>query len=80
MFKRSSLIELSIFIISQDFYELWNRTIRANGKIFHILKQNKYRDVQNFYEDKASMDMTLNDFKQLTSNCWKKNINHLQLI
>ena len=36
MFKRSRHNILSIFIISQDYYELPRRTIRANGKIYHI--------------------------------------------
>ena len=65
-FKRSRHFNLSIFIISQDYYELPKRTIRANGKIYHIFKPNNYRDVRNLYQDKASMDMTPNEFKILT--------------
>ena len=72
MFKRSRHNNLSIFIISQNYYELPKRTIRANGKIYHIFKPNNFRDVQNPYQDKASMDMTLNEFKLLTSTCWNK--------
>ena len=26
----------------------------------------------NLYQDKASMDMTLNEFKYLTSTCWNE--------
>ena len=37
-----------------------------------MFKPNNYRDVQNLYQDKASMDMTLNEFKTLTSTCWDK--------
>ena len=70
MFKRSRQINLSIFIIRQDYYELPKRTIRANGNIYHILKPNYFRDVENLYEDEDSMDMTLNGFKLLTSTCW----------
>ena len=73
MFKRSRN-NLSIFIISQDYYELPKRTIRANGSIYHIFKPNNFRDVQNLYQDKASMDMTLSKFKYLTSTCWDKKI------
>ena len=82
MFKRSRHNKLSIFIISQDYYELSKETIRCNGNIYHTFKPNTFRDVQNLYQDKASMDMTLNDFKLLTSTCWNKNkiINHLLLI
>ena len=73
MFKRSRHNNLSIFIISQDYYELSKRTIRANGNIFHIFKPNNFLDVRNLYQDKASMDMTLNEFKLLTSTCWNVN-------
>ena len=80
MFKRSRHNNLSIFIISQDYYELPKRTIRANGNIYHNFKPNNFRDVQNLYQDKASMDMTLIEFKLLISTCWKKIINLLPLI
>ncbi len=70
MFKRWRHNNLSIFIISQDYYELSKKTIRCNGKIYHIFKPNNFRDVINLYQDKASMDMTLNEFKLLTSICW----------
>ena len=72
MFKRSRHNKLSIFINSQDYYEIPKRTIRANGKIYHIFKPNNYRDVQYLYQDKASMDMTRNAFKLLTSICWNE--------
>ena len=72
MFKRSRHNNLSIFIISQDYYELSKKTIRCNGIIFHIFKPNNFLDVRNLYQDKASMDMTLNEFKLLTSTCWNE--------
>ena len=72
MFKRGRHNNLSIFIISQDYYELPKKTIRANGNIFHIFKPNNFRDVLNLYQDKSSMDMTLNEFKLLTSTCWNE--------
>ena len=40
MFKRSRHKNLSIFIISQDYYVLPKPTIRANGNIYHIFKPN----------------------------------------
>ena len=58
MFKRSRHINLTIFIISQDYYELPKPTICANGNVYQIFKPNKFKDVQNLYQDKASMDMT----------------------
>ena len=72
MFKRGRHNNLSIFIISQDYYELPKKTIRANGNIYHIFKPNNFIDVLNLYQNKASMDMTLNEYKSLTSNCWNE--------
>ena len=79
MFKRSRHNNLSIFIISQDYYELPKKTIRANGNIYHIFKPNNFLDVRNIYQDKASMDMTLNEFKYLTSTRWNKNYQSLTI-
>ena len=66
--------------MSRDYNELPKRTIEANGNIYHIFKANNYRDVQNLLQDKASMDMKLNEFKYLTSIFGIKNINHSPLI
>ena len=79
MFKRSRHNNLSIFIISQDYYELPKKTIRANGNIYHIFEPNNFLDVRNIYQDKASMDMTLNEFKFLTSTCWNTNYQPLTI-
>ena len=79
MFKRSRHNNLSTFIISQDYYELSKKTILCNGNIYHIFKLNNFRDVINLYQDKASMDMTLNEFKLLTSICWNKNYQPLTI-
>ena len=73
MFKRSRHNNLSIFIISQEYYELPKKTIKTNGKIYHIFKPNSFLLVRNIYQDKASMDMTLDELKYLTSTCWNKN-------
>ena len=67
MFKRSRHNKLFIVIFSQDYYELPERTFRANGKIFHIFSLNSFRNVQNSFQDKANMDMTLNEIKFFTS-------------
>ena len=72
MFKRSRHNNLSIFLISQDYYELGKKTIRCNGNIYHMFKPNNFRDVINLYQDKTSMDMNLNEFKYLTSTCWNE--------
>ena len=78
-FKRSIHNNLSIFIISQDYYDLPKRTIRANGKIYHIFKPNSFLDVRNIYLDKSSMDMTLNEYKLLLSTCWNENYQPLTI-
>ena len=54
MIKRSRCNILSIFIISQEYYELPKRTIRTNGNIYHISKPNNFREVQNLCQDKAN--------------------------
>ena len=72
MFKRGRHCNLCTFVKSQDYYELPKRTIRANGNIYHIFKPNNFLDVRNIYQDKASMDMTLDEFKYLTSTCWNE--------
>ena len=72
MFKRSRHKILSIFKISQDYNEIPKRTIRANGKFYHIFIPNNFRDAQNLYQDKASMDMILDGFKYLTTTRWDK--------
>ena len=79
MFKRGRHNNLSIFIISQDYYELPKRTIRPNGNIYNIFKPNNFRDVQSLYQDKASMYMTLHELELLTSTCWIKKYQHLTI-
>ena len=72
MFKCSRHNNSSVFIFSQDYDELSKRTNRANENIYHIFKPNNFRDVQQLFRDKASMDITLNGIKLLTSNCWNE--------
>ena len=69
MFKRSKHYNVSIFLINQEDYELPKRTLWANGYIYRIFKQNDFRYVQNFHQDKAIIDKTPNKFKLLTSTC-----------
>ena len=79
MFKRSRHNNLSIFIISQDYYELSKKTICCKGNFFHIFKPNNFRDILNLYQDKSSMDMTLKEFKLLTSTCWNEKYQRLTI-
>ena len=71
-FKQSRHNQLSIFIISQDYCELLKMSARCNGNIYHIFESNNFRDVRNHCQDKATMDMTLNKIKFLTSTCWNE--------
>ena len=79
MFKRSRHSNSSIFIISKDYYDLPKKTIRTKGNIYHIFKLNIFLDVRNNYQDKASMDMTLDEFKYLTSTCWNEKFQPLTI-
>ena len=50
--KRSRHIRFYIFIFSQDYYQLPEKTIRANGKMYHIFKPNSFRDSKNSFNTK----------------------------
>ena len=79
MFKQSRQEKFSILLISQDYYKLRKRTIRANGNIYRIFTPNNLTGVQNLYQDQASMDMTLNEFKLLSSTCLIENYQPLTI-
>ena len=72
MFKRSRHVNLSILMLSQDYYELSKKTIRCNGNIYHIFKPNNFLDVRNIYQNKGFMDMTLNEHISLPSTWWNE--------
>ena len=80
MFKRSRLEKLSIFIINQDYYELPKETIRAKRDFYRVFKPNTYADVQKLYQDKASMDLILEELKLLSSTCWNERYQPLTII
>ena len=40
--------------------------------MFKRSRLNNFRDVQNLYQDKANLDMTLNEYEYLTGPCWDK--------
>ena len=72
MFKPSIQNNLSNFVISQDYYELPKRTIRSNGKIYHIFKLNNFREILNIRQNKAYLDFLLQEFTNLLAIHWKK--------
>ena len=80
LFKRYRHNNLSIFIISQNYYELSKRTIGAHCSTYLIFKPNNYKKVQNLYRNKASMYMTLSEIKIYSPLVGIKNINFSQLI
>ena len=70
MFKRYEHSNILTILISQDNYWTPKKTVRANGNNYQIFKPKNFRDVRNLYQDKASMDMTIKEYKILTSICW----------
>ena len=49
--------------------------MRPNENIYHIFQAKNFKDVQHPYQDKASMDMTINGFKIKISPVGAKDIN-----
>ena len=73
LFKLFSHNNLIFFKISQDYhYELSKRKIHANGNITHIFKTYKFGEVRFFYQDKTSVDMTLNQFILFKCGFWNE--------
>ena len=79
LFKRGRHNNIAVFIISQDYYELPKQTIRENSNIFHLFRPNNSRNVLNLFQDKASMDMTIGEFKLLANSCWQTNFQPLTI-
>ena len=40
--------------------------------MYHMFRPNKFRDVQNLYQDEESMCLNFSEFKLLTSTCWNE--------
>ena len=72
LFEHSRHNNLSIFIIGQENYDLPRRTTRANANIYHIFEPNNFRDFQNLFLDKASIDIKIIEFTFLIYICWDK--------
>ena len=66
------MVRYLFFIISQEYYKLPKKNIRVHGKKDHIFIPNKFRDDQNLYQDKESIDLKLNEFKKRTLTCWNE--------
>ena len=79
LFKRGRHNNIAVFIISQDYYELPKQTIRENSNIFHLFRPNISRNVLKLFQDKASMDMTIGEFKLLANSCWQNNFQPLTI-
>ena len=64
--------KIIFFYLSQDYYELPKRTVRANGGMYHIFKPNSYRDKQHHFQYKISMYMSLQEFKNQLAIGWEQ--------
>ena len=79
LFKRGRHNNIAVFIISQDYYESPKQTKRENSNIFHLFRPNNSKNVLNLFQDKASIDMTINEFKYLCNICWQTNFQPLTI-
>ena len=70
MFKSSRHADSSFLTFSQDYYELPAKTIRPQYNFYRSSKRNNFTDVQSLYHDKASIYLTLNEYKLLTFAGW----------
>ena len=70
--KASTRANISLFKISLHYYELTNRTIRANSNIYYKLKPKKIRATRNLFQCKVIIDKGLNEFILSTCICWKE--------
>ena len=69
----SNVLDIETYLFSfwnQDYCEIPKGTIRANGNTYHIFKPKLFRDVHNFFQDKASMDISIDEVPFLISICW----------
>ena len=72
LFEQSGQKNLSIFIISQDYYPIPKRNIRVNVNIWHIFKPNNFRDVENLFQDEGSIQMRFKALENLAFTCWNE--------
>ena len=79
MFKRGRHNNSFFFHYQSRLLGITKKTIRGIGNIYHIFKPKIFFDVHNIYQDKASVDMTLEEFKYLTSTCWNEKYNPLTI-
>ena len=60
--KKSTHNNISIILISQDYYELPKMAMIANCNMYHIFEPTKFKDFHFLNQVKASMDVTLKEF------------------
>ena len=59
------------FYLAQNYFKLPRQTIRENSNFICLFKQD-LRNVREIYQDHASDDMTLEDFRKFLHECWLK--------
>ena len=59
------------FYLAQNYFKLPRQTIRENSNFICLFKQD-LRNVREIYQDKASDDMMLEDFRKFLHECWLK--------
>ena len=65
--------------LDEMYYLFPKKKIRAKDNIHHIFKPNFFLDVRDIYQDKASIDMTLDEIKYITNTCWNEKYQHLTI-
>ena len=75
-FKQSRPKKISVFKISKDYSELPRRTIRAN---LSYIQAKRIQGRSEIFHNKASMDLTVDEFKFLTSTSWNRKYQFLTI-
>jgi len=79
LFKRGRHNNIDVFVICHDFYELPKRSIRENASIIHHFITNNLYNVQAIYQQLASTDMKIKEFKTLCDDIWSKDYQFLTI-
>ena len=70
---------INLFSFQSRLLRAPKKTIRANYNIYHTSIPNNFTDVQNLHQDQELVNMKLDEFKLLTSTCWKEKYQNLSI-
>ena len=79
LFKRGRHNFVSVFIVSQGFYELPKETIRENSNLIHHFITNNYCNVEHIHRQLCSTDMKIGEFKNFCHDTWLKDYNFITI-